>query len=285
MHRIVVVVVLFAVPFAGAAPARAGACDNSRHVRAASHPDRAGRAPLHIGDSTSIVAAAPLGRLGIEADARGCRQFGEGVRIIASRRRAGALPGVVVLALGANGPLPDGAIANVLRAMGRYRILGLVTPKNSSGSAAAMRRAARKSPSRVVLIDWARYSTGRSGWFGGDNLHVGQIGADAFARFIRRRIAPYAFPPVRRLKLPRRARGSKRCGIVRAQRPPISGVGRAGSPPRDVRPRPVAGPPPTASRGAELEQLRLAPHAARSLAMGRRAGADRRVVIGLTARR
>ncbi len=38
------------------------------------------RAPVIIGDSTMILATPYLGRSGIEADARGCRQMSAGIR-------------------------------------------------------------------------------------------------------------------------------------------------------------------------------------------------------------
>jgi hypothetical protein len=194
--------------------ADARACDNSRHaqaVRAHAH----GRAPLVIGDSTMIFAAPVLGRLGLEADAKGCRGFAEGVRILAARRHAGTLPHVAVLALGANGSTDAGRIAAALRVLGPGRVLGLVTPRNDGGATAAMRAAARRHPERVLLIDWVRYSAPHGGWFGEDGLHVGQPGADAFAHLIRRRVAPVAFPPVRDLRVPRSARGVPACGTVR----------------------------------------------------------------------
>jgi hypothetical protein len=196
-------------------PSAADACDAGRHQQAVRRAGHAGRAPLLIGDSTSIIAAPMLARLGIEADAHGCRQFGQGVAMLAARRHAGTLPSVAILALGANGPISAGQISAALRIMGRHRILGLVTPREANGSAGQMRLAARRHPSRVLLIDWVSYSAAHGGWFGSDGLHVGQAGAAGFAGFIRRKVAPFAFPPVAALHMPRRARGAKRCGPVR----------------------------------------------------------------------
>ena len=93
-------------------------------------------------------------------------------------------------------------------------MLGLVTPRNSAVSAGQMRRAARRHPDQVLLIDWVAFSAGHGAWFAGDGLHVNGAGASAFARLIRRSVAPLAFPPVRSLHLPRRAAASKRCGVI-----------------------------------------------------------------------
>lgn len=191
------------------------ACNEARHSSAKSRPGHLGRAPLAIGDSTMILAAPSLGRLGIEADAHGCRQFSAGLSMLAQRRRAGTLPAVVILALGANGPIASGQIASALRILGRTRVLALVTPKNLSASRGRMHAAARAYPNRVLLVDWASISGRHPGWFDGDGLHPGYAGAAAFARLIRRGVAPVAFPPVKRLKVPRRARGSKACGTIR----------------------------------------------------------------------
>ena len=87
-------------------------------------------------------------------------------------------------------------------------------PLNSASSAGQMRRAARRHPDQVLLIDWVAFSAGHGAWFAGDGLHVNGAGASAFARLIRRSVAPLAFPPVRSLHLPGRAVASKRCGVI-----------------------------------------------------------------------
>jgi hypothetical protein len=162
-----------------------------------------------------IFAAPFLGGLGFEADAHGCRQFSAGVAMLAARRRAGTLPRIAILALGANGPIPASGIRAALRAVGRRRILGLVTPRNLTSSQTQMRRAAGAHPDRVMLIDWAHFSAGHGSWFGGDGLHVNQNGARGFARLIRRRVAPLVSPPVKALRMPRTLTGRRGCGAVR----------------------------------------------------------------------
>ena len=205
--------VLLAVALLAAAPASAAACDAGARSGAVKHRPKAERPPLIIGDSTMIFAAPKLGRRGFEADARGCRQFAAGVAMLARRRRAGTLPRVVVLALGANGPIARGSVRRALRIVGPARILALVTPRRSPGSAAAIHWAARRFPDRVLLIDWVAFSGGHGGWFSGDGLHVGHTGARAFADLVRRRVDPLVHPPVGRLRLPREPkRAAKPCG-------------------------------------------------------------------------
>jgi hypothetical protein len=210
MRRALVVAALLAV--AAAAPARA--CDEHARSQAAHRGPRHGIAPWVIGDSTLILSAPLLGRQGIEADAHGCRQFGEGVSLIAARPKH-RLGDVAVLALGANGPIDGADIGRARRVLGPHRFLGLVTPRNLSSSAATMRAAAARHPDRVLLIDWAAYSAGHSSWFAGDNLHVNWVGAAAYARYIRERLRPFLAPPGGGLGLPSSvdAPGAVACGI------------------------------------------------------------------------
>ncbi len=193
--------------------ATAQACGEVTHSSAHSGP-RHGRAPLTIGDSTLIYAAPILGRMGIEADAHGCRQFAQGIQILAARKRAGTLPSMVIVALGANGVIAPGQIGQVLGLLGAQRTLLLVTPRNLSVSAARMRQAAALHPDRILLVDWARYSAGHGAWFDGDSLHPNMTGAHAYAALIRGKAAPFAFPPVTRLRLTRHIARTKACGSV-----------------------------------------------------------------------
>lgn len=206
------------------------------------------RPPFVIGDSTTILAAPGLGRRGIEADARGCRQFDDGVRTIARRRARGRLGEVAVLALGANGPVSRAQIARARSAIGAGRFLGLVTPRNLASTAAAMRAAARSHPDRVLLLDWAAASAGHPGWFSGDGLHPTPAGAGVFARFVGRGLAPF----LRRVTLPASvdAKGVVACGAVRARgrrtRVFVTRGGAMGPAPAEPAPPPQPAPTPPA---------------------------------------
>jgi hypothetical protein len=198
--------------------APASACNAGARGRAVHAGHRKGPASLVLGDSTLIFAAPMMGRRGIEADARGCRQFAQGVAMLAARHR---LPDAVVMALGANGPVSRAEIGRARRVIGRRRFLLLVTPKNSGATIAAMRAADRAHPDTVLTLDWARHSAGRgSSWFGGDNLHVNFTGARAYTDYIRAGLDPFFGPPTRgwRLDLPwrRDARRVRACGELRA---------------------------------------------------------------------
>jgi hypothetical protein len=162
-----------------------------------------GPAPLAIGDSVLLGALDEVSAAGFEIDTRGCRQMGEGLRVMAARRRAGRLPRFVVVALGTNLNITSGEISAALRIMGKRRVLGLVTPREEGGGsgsdAAVVRQAGRRHRGRVVVLDWVAYSSGRGGWFAGDGIHLGPGGAAGLASLLARGLRR-VYPLVARFK-------------------------------------------------------------------------------------
>ena len=148
----------------GAPPEPAGAACGG--VRTAYPPKRERQyaPPLAIGDSVMLGAVPQVARAGLEVNTRGCRQMSDGLRVLRARRRS-FLPSRVVIALGANWSVRYGQVRAAMRIVGRRRLLVLVTPRRSRSDARVMRTAALRFPRRVKLLDWARYSRGRSGWF------------------------------------------------------------------------------------------------------------------------
>jgi hypothetical protein len=172
----------------GAGAAHAG-CGGVKHAAAAKRGGGT-RAPLVIGDSVLLGAVRQVAAAGFEVDTRGCRQVGEGLKVIAARRRAHTLPPVVVLALGTNGSIRMRDIRAALRIVGSERVLGLVTPRELGGGSGAdarvVRAAGRRFAGRVLVLDWVRFSRGHGGWFAGDGIHLGPGGAAGLARLLRR---------------------------------------------------------------------------------------------------
>ena len=154
------------------------------------HPKRkvAKRPPLAIGDSVMLLALPNLAKEGFNVNARGCRQFIEGIRLIKARRRNRTIPHLVVLALGADAGIAFSQVRQALHALGRGRILGLVVPLETGGGeshdATVVRNAGREFPNRVQVADWPRYSKGHPGWFQPDHLHLTYSGAKAYARLL-----------------------------------------------------------------------------------------------------
>jgi hypothetical protein len=190
------VAALAAFTLAWAAPGLAHACDAQKHL-AARHLHGHARAPLAIGDSVMLGAADRLAAAGFEVDARGCRQMGQGLDILASRRAAGTLPRVVIVALGTNWVITHADVRRALAIVGRRRLLVLVTPRELGGGsgsdAALVRTAGRRHPLRIAVADWVKVSAGHSGWFAGDGIHLGAGGIAGMVRMLR----PYlrAEPP------------------------------------------------------------------------------------------
>jgi hypothetical protein len=153
-----------------------------------------------IGDSTMIFAVPYLAREKMQANARGCRQWREGMALIRARRRAHSLPHLVVMALGANWIITRADIEAAVRLVGPGRILGIVAPREVGGGTSSdahnVRLAGRRHPKRVKVLDWPRYSAGHGHWFAGDGLHMTYRGAAAYARFIGT-LRPFAAPPGR----------------------------------------------------------------------------------------
>lgn len=146
------------------------------------------RPPLVIGDSTMLFAVPYIARHGMQANARGCRQWREGMDILRRRRSAHSLPHLVVIALGANWVITRRAIEAAVRLVGPKRVLGIVVPLEEGGGTSSdaynVRRAGRRHRNRVKVLDWPRYSSRHGGWFSGDGLHMSYDGAAAFAKLV-----------------------------------------------------------------------------------------------------
>jgi hypothetical protein len=165
-----------------AAPAAEAACGGVEHYQPLK--PRRSPPPLAIGDSVMLGAIEPLRRSGFEIDVRGCRSMSEGLQVLSSRRRSGSLPSLVVMALGNNFSIGPAEIAGAHRILGPRRVLGLVTPRESTSSREAISAAARRWPARVKVLDWAELSFGRPWTW--DGLHLTPDGARAFAGLLRR---------------------------------------------------------------------------------------------------
>jgi hypothetical protein len=153
------------------------------------------RPALVIGDSTMIFAVPYIARQGMQANARGCRQWREGMGILRRRKSAHTLPHLVVMGLGANWVITRSDIEAAVRLLGPKRVLGIVVPREAGGDTSSdarnVRRAGRRHRNRVKVLDWPRYSAPHGGWFSGDGMHMTYNGAAAFAKFVAR-LKPFA---------------------------------------------------------------------------------------------
>lgn len=174
---------------AQADPARAAACGGVQHYSPSVKPT-SGRAPLAVGDSIMLGAVPQLRGAGFEVDVRGCRQFSEGLDVLAARARTRTLPDRVVVGLGTNWTIETRQVRRALITLGRQRALGLVTPREVGGATttdqAVIRAAGERWPGRVQVLDWVAHSAGKTSWFASDGLHLRPRGALALSRLMSR---------------------------------------------------------------------------------------------------
>ena len=185
MPRMRLLIIAVCLTLVAAEAAQAQGCGYAHRAPA---DGRIGVAPLALGDSVMLGAAKRLSQKGFEVDARCARNPGEGVSIPRQRRRRGTLPEIVVMALGTNIAASRRDIARMLRAAGRRRTLMLVTPLRDwrPFHTEPMRRAARRRPNRVRLIDWSGHASRNRHWLWSDGTHLRPGGIEAYARILRR---------------------------------------------------------------------------------------------------
>jgi hypothetical protein len=181
--------------YGGASTAGCGgvASQNARHLSGSSPP------PLALGDSTMLLSLGQLSQEGYDANARGCRQWSEALGILDALRGSRSLPGVVVIALGANGQTAAGDVEHALSILGPGRVLVMVThfdPGHVPGADSALIRDERqRHPGSVAVLDWVAHSASHGEWFQPDGLHLTLQGAAAFARFLADAIPLASLPP------------------------------------------------------------------------------------------
>jgi hypothetical protein len=145
-----------------------------------------GSAPLALGDSVMLGAAWRLTRAGFETDTLCGRSPRAGLEVLRRRRRKGTLPEIVVVALGSNAAMTSRDIGAMLRVLGPRRKLMLVTQMRHwrAVGGGPMRRASRRHPARVALIDWSRLGGRNPQWLWGDGTHLRPAGLPGYTRLI-----------------------------------------------------------------------------------------------------
>ena len=171
-----------------AVPSAHAACDMPVAKARATHVAHGDPAPLAIGDSTMVFAVQELAKRGVDANARVCRSWAEGLDVVKERKRAGRLPSLVIMALGANSWVRPVDVKRALALVGPHRTLGLVTHRTWFGKpgpdTGVIRSMARRYAKRVKLYDWVHYAAPHPVWFVNDGLHTTELGSRKFAAFL-----------------------------------------------------------------------------------------------------
>ena len=158
------------------------------------------RAVFAIGDSLGEGTRPYLGRAlpgwSVSQSVDVSRFLPEGVSIV---RRRGALPGVVVFALGTNDDPHDvsgfrNAVANVLAIAGRTRCVvvpNIVRPAVGGASYAGFNHALARlahDHRNLRVVDWVKLVSHNRGWLADDGVHVDATGYAARARAIAKQV-------------------------------------------------------------------------------------------------
>ena len=141
-----------------------------------------------IGDSVMLGAKEELQARGIGVNAAVSRQFRDAVAIVAGLKASGKLRRKLVIHLGNNGILINGADCDrISQLAGTGRTVYLVTLKiprwyrkiqNERLAACARRRA------NTVLLHWLVFSRNHPAWFAADGYHLTALGQQRYASFI-----------------------------------------------------------------------------------------------------
>jgi hypothetical protein len=196
-RRSLLLVVILSGLLWSCAPAAGAGCGGVE-IRKTAHKRNEGRPPLIIGDSVLLGAMKETTAAGFDLNTHGCRQWGEGMDVLRSYRRAGKLPRLVVMQLGTDWTVSVKEIRAAMAIVGDERVLGLMTPREVGGyggsDAMHMRHVATRFPERTALLDWVTHTRDRGGWFQPDGIHLTYSGARGFGRFLKTAL-PFADPP------------------------------------------------------------------------------------------
>jgi lysophospholipase L1-like esterase len=230
-------------------------CGGPESAQPAHHP-RGQLPPLAIGDSTMLLSMPGLASRGYAVSAQGCRQFFQALALMGELKARGALPHMVVIALGANGAVTHDDIGVALGLLCCTGKLVLVTPRQLGGApgenAVIEHQETRRHPKRILLLDWVKDSAGHPDWFQPDGLHLTLPGVAAFTRLLATAL-PYAYPRHKRHKRkPKIERSVGRSTPAQTPPPPASPLTLSAIPsPVGYVAATISGPPGTSVQLSE----------------------------------
>ncbi|MFE1243052.1 acyltransferase family protein [Fictibacillus sp. NPDC058756] len=142
-----------------------------------------------IGDSVMIDVTPHLEEAftEVEVDAKIGRQFREAEDIVQQKKNTGSLGEIVVIELGANGPLEDKKLASLIEQIGTDRDIYFITtrvPKPWQQEVNDTIKDVAVNYKNVTVVDWFSVSESHPEYIGNDGVHLTLTGAKEYAKYL-----------------------------------------------------------------------------------------------------
>jgi peptidoglycan/LPS O-acetylase OafA/YrhL len=156
-------------------------------------PSLENRAVTVIGDSVMIDVTPHLEEAfkKVEVDAKIGRQFREAEEIVQQKKGSGSLGEIVIIELGANGPLSDKKMAALIEQIGTERDVYMITtrvPKPWQQEVNETIKSVAGNYKNVKVVDWFSFSESHLEYIGNDGVHLTLSGAEAYAKYLMNHI-------------------------------------------------------------------------------------------------
>jgi peptidoglycan/LPS O-acetylase OafA/YrhL len=142
-----------------------------------------------IGDSVMIDVTPHLEEAftKVDVDAKIGRQFREAEEIVQQKKSTGSLGEIVIIELGANGPLSDNKMCSLIEQIGTDRDVYMITtrvPKPWQQEVNKTIKSVAGNYKNVKVVDWFSFSESHSEYTGSDGVHLTLSGAEAYAKYL-----------------------------------------------------------------------------------------------------
>ncbi len=145
-----------------------------------------------IGDSVMIDVTPHIEEVfpNAKVDAKIGRQFREAEDIVQQKKSSGNLGEIVVIELGANGPLADKKMASLIEEIGDRDIYMITTrvPKPWQKEVNDTIKRVAGNYENVKVVDWFTKSESHPEYIGNDGVHLTITGAKAYADYLMKHI-------------------------------------------------------------------------------------------------
>jgi peptidoglycan/LPS O-acetylase OafA/YrhL len=142
-----------------------------------------------IGDSVMIDVTPHLEETfnKVDVDAKIGRQFGEAEEIVQQKKSSGSLGEIVIIELGANGPLSHKKMTALIEQIGTERNVYMITtrvPKPWQQEVNETIKSVAGNYKNVKVVDWFSFSESHLEYIGNDGVHLTLSGAEAYAKYL-----------------------------------------------------------------------------------------------------